>query len=203
MFPIGYVIIKKSVLYDGWRHLLFVYPSIVARAAFSWDSVFQMLKRSFFKKAFLVLMILLVVQPLFWIFRNHPNECVYFNPIIGGVKGAYTDYQTDYWGNSLREAAEWIIEDYESPDPKSKILIEVDGNFMSTYPYFKKSFGLRYVPYNVLSDEIKNKLGPNYSILLTKKKTKEELLPGSWPPDKTVYVVKVDGATICAVVKHF
>ena len=40
-FPVVYSIIRKMPLYDGWRHLLFVYPSLVVIAALGWDFLFR------------------------------------------------------------------------------------------------------------------------------------------------------------------
>lgn len=37
--------------------------------------------------------------------RLHPYEAVYFNRTVGGLAGEHGRYETDYWGNSYREAA--------------------------------------------------------------------------------------------------
>jgi hypothetical protein len=57
-----------------------------------------------------------------WMFKNHPNEYVYFSPIIGGIDGAWKKYETDYWGNSVRQAVEWIQENIK-PDSENVIRI--------------------------------------------------------------------------------
>ena len=38
LFPVAYVIVKHSTLYDGIRHLLFIVPPIVALAALGWHA---------------------------------------------------------------------------------------------------------------------------------------------------------------------
>jgi len=36
----------------------------------------------------------------------HPYEYIYANNLVGGVKGAYGRYETEYWGASFKEAAQ-------------------------------------------------------------------------------------------------
>jgi hypothetical protein len=50
----------------------------------------------------------LVLEPIVWYARAHPYQYVYFNPLVGGLSRASRSYETDYWGLSLREAAEWM-----------------------------------------------------------------------------------------------
>ena len=38
--------------------------------------------------------------------RLHPYEYVYFNPLIGGVRGAQGKYMLDYWGLAFKQAAD-------------------------------------------------------------------------------------------------
>ena len=40
----------------------------------------------------------------------HPYQYVYFNRTSGGLNAAYNHRDTDYWGLSYREAAEWLNE---------------------------------------------------------------------------------------------
>ena len=41
LFPVAYVIVKQSTLYDGIRHLLFIVPPIAALAALGWRAGFE------------------------------------------------------------------------------------------------------------------------------------------------------------------
>ena len=54
------------------------------------------------------MLFLLAAEPVGWTIRNHPHEYVYFNPLVGGLDGAFGNYETDYWGNSIRMASEWL-----------------------------------------------------------------------------------------------
>jgi hypothetical protein len=51
--------------------------------------------------------------------RLHPDEYVYFNQTVGGLKGAYGRFDTDYWGNSYREAVKALTAHLEQTEPGS------------------------------------------------------------------------------------
>jgi hypothetical protein len=38
----------------------------------------------------------------------HPFEYIYFNEAIGFLPGAYRNFETDYWGKSYKESADFI-----------------------------------------------------------------------------------------------
>jgi hypothetical protein len=48
-----------------------------------------------------------MLEPLVFQVRNHPNQIVYFTPLMGGPKAAFARYDMDYWGNSVLQAVQW------------------------------------------------------------------------------------------------
>ena len=38
------------------------------------------------------------------LYRLHPDEYLFFNPLVGGLAGASRNYDTDYWVNTMPEA---------------------------------------------------------------------------------------------------
>ena len=108
-FPIAYILIKESTLYNGWRHVIFIYIPFVVLSAMGWDGLLIYIQNSYLKSFFLLLYIMMIARPTIWIIKNHPNEYVYFNELVNGINGAYTNYETDYWCNSMRQATEWLI----------------------------------------------------------------------------------------------
>ncbi len=52
----------------------------------------------------------LLMLPIKDLIRLHPYQMTYFNGWAGGLSGAYTRYETDYWATSYREAALWLNE---------------------------------------------------------------------------------------------
>jgi hypothetical protein len=107
LFPVAYVILTRAVIYDGIRHLLFAYPPLVVAAAWGWRGLREALTGVPRGVAVLALAIGLV-EPAWFMWRNHPNQCVYFNALVGGPRGALGRYELDYWGNSVHQAIDWV-----------------------------------------------------------------------------------------------
>lgn len=107
LFPLMYVAIRGSTLYDGIRHLLFVCPPLVVLAAAGWMTVFRWTNGSGTRFVLAAVLIAGLLEPLVFQLRNHPNQIVYFNQLVGGPKGAFGRFELDYWGNSLLQAVEW------------------------------------------------------------------------------------------------
>jgi hypothetical protein len=106
LLPIALVIIQHSTLYDGVRHLLFIYPAIVALAAAGWTAALSR-RDPLVRRITAVLLVIGIVNILTFTVRAHPNESAYFNELVGGPKGAFSRYDMDYWGNCVLQAVGW------------------------------------------------------------------------------------------------
>lgn len=109
-FPLAYIIYKESALYNGWRHLLFIYPSLVVLAAGGWEILIGLRQNKWVRMTGLVILAALMLNTTWWMIKNHPYQYVYYNELVGGVAGAYGSYETDYWCQSPGEAMKWLIE---------------------------------------------------------------------------------------------
>ncbi len=126
---------------------------------------------------------------------NHPNDYVYFNTSVGGIQGAFGRYETDYWGNCLRQASDWLGNYYLAQKPEKPARINADGDIMGSSYYLARRLGSLYLP-------AKNTPGSwDYRIALSRGLSQEELLRGKWPPPGTIHEVKAGNVTLCAVVK--
>ncbi len=194
LFPILYAEYSNLNYYNGWRHYLFVLPFAVGLAALVWDYILSQ-KKAIALSAGLVLLTLFA-KPAIWIVQNHPNQYVYFNEFVGGLKGAYGTYETDYYSNSCREAAEWIAKQH----PKDTLVIGIN-NETTTASYWAHQINprLNFVWTREMEEQ---KLAWDYLILTTRTFSKNELLNGSFPPAGTVYTVEADGIPLAAVVKR-
>jgi hypothetical protein len=118
VFPVGYAIATKAVLFDGMRHFLFVLPPIAVLAGIGFDAVLTWLearRRALAMAAYAGLAIWLI-WPASVLVRLHPYESLYFNPLVGGLQGAALRYDTDYWVNVMHEmVAE--LENYLDREP--------------------------------------------------------------------------------------
>lgn len=119
-FPPLYAIVARSVLYDGLRHFLFLVPIMVAVGAVG----IVVLARRHFRASklavagFCVGMAGLQARVVPEMIELHPNEYVYFNQFIGGLPGAFLRYDTDYYGNSYKEAFASLADRLWEEDPE-------------------------------------------------------------------------------------
>ena len=159
-FPILYVVVKKSVLYDNYRHLLFCIPILMVIAAFALDQILSYCQRFGSKTIMLTLYGILAftcLHPALIMIELHPNEYAYYNSFVGGPKDAYKQYESDYWGNSILElmtALEQRIKQ-EIPDKVFKVSIYKPGNLnIQVIKYAKNSPQLQYTKSSSTADFI-------------------------------------------------
>ena len=148
--PIITVIVLGSTLYNGWRHLHFVYPALVflAITGFEWARRRQ-------PQVAVVAIIGSLLFTAFDMVRMHPVQQTYFNVLIQG-ENALKRFEMDYWGAGYREALvrlaeqvpagevhgvrcqNWICEENIRalpPDAATRLVIEKDwgkANYVAT-----------------------------------------------------------------------
>lgn len=107
LLPVFLVIIRHSVLYDGIRHLLFVFPPLVVAAAAGWAACLKERSRWWIRPTTAVLLAAGLVNVLNFDIRAHPNQTVYYNELVGGPRGAQAKWELDYWGNCVLQTVQW------------------------------------------------------------------------------------------------
>jgi hypothetical protein len=105
IFPIVGVIANRSTIYDSFRQFLFILPPVFLAGSLTLDSLFMKVARASYKGAILLL---LVLPAAYMNVHLHPYQYIYYNSIVGGVRGAFHNYELDYWGTSYYESAEYI-----------------------------------------------------------------------------------------------
>ncbi len=106
LVPATLAIVRHLTLYDGIRHMYFIVPPLAVIAAAGWDFALASTRSPVPLIAAGVLSIG-IAEPLLFQLRNHPNQNVYFTPLMGGPKAAFGRFELDYWGNCVLQAAEW------------------------------------------------------------------------------------------------
>lgn len=105
LFPVGVILYKKSPLYDGMRHVLFLLPPLAVLAARAWLLIPR--------RTMLVGLSVCLIMVLYDLVTLHPYQTCYFNRLIaGGLAQAGKKFDTDYWGQSYQAGAEWILKKY-------------------------------------------------------------------------------------------
>jgi hypothetical protein len=107
-FPLLCQVVVSGPADTGLRHFLFTVPPIAVLAGLGLNGLLSRLEvRSVLAAS---LASLIVVAGLSWnattLYRLHPDEYLFFNPLVGGLAGASRRYATDYWVNIMPEAVE-------------------------------------------------------------------------------------------------
>lgn len=110
LFPPLFAIIKRSPLYDGLRHFLFLVPIFAVVAGVSLTKIVRLaLARSRLAAAALAALVVgHCVRMVVLMVHLHPHQYLGFNAFIGGLPGAFLRYDTDYYGNTYKESFETL-----------------------------------------------------------------------------------------------
>ena len=198
VFPVFWVIYCHSNLYGGIRHLLFVMPPMVVLSARFWSGMTAWLKGGG-KVVAGVAFVALLALPSVHMVKNHPNEYVYFNEFKGGLAGAYGDYETDYYFNSLKESADWFKEHILPTLPKDKkTLIETQAVNQVAY-YFRHDTNI-HVGYSRYYEKYAKDW--DYALYGNVYISEFQLKNGLFPIEGTLYTPTVDGFPMSFVAKR-
>lgn len=255
VFPLAYIIYKDSALYNSWRHVLFVMPSVLILAGIGWDSIIGMSSKIIKYVGAAALTALMAITGI-WMVQNHPYQYMYYNQLVGGVEGAFGKYELDYWCQTPKEAIKWIHENEDLPEGRTNI---ISNNELFSLQYYSDRFQengdeLREVSremekINAVIDRLNyykskeiiteaehkeeieilvperdalkaeadslkrvfimwsrelnwNKDDWDYAIWTNRTLSPTLLDKGYFPPKGTIHEIKVDGVTVCAVVKR-
>ncbi len=118
--PIALIILDKSVVYDGWRHLYFVYPALLllalrgARAlSRAWLSSAPVASQWLARVA-LGGLLLELGRTVWFMGQAYPNQQVYFSCLPAAT--AERLFERDYWGPSYRHGLEWLLQHDSTPE---------------------------------------------------------------------------------------
>lgn len=115
--PLIAVIVLKSVLYDSWRHMFFIYPVFVIISLTGLTSLFKSIKTrfqgpsyKFINAAFVFIIAFSLINTAQFMVKHHPYQNIYFNILAGkNMDEVKNKFDLDYWGLSYRKALEYIL----------------------------------------------------------------------------------------------
>lgn len=195
-FPVAYAVYKKSALYDGWRHFLFIYPMLIIISALGF-TYFMNSRQKAVRYATIGLIAIGLISPIQFSAAYHPLESLYFNEIAGGLKGVYGKFETDYYMMGIKPATEWLIKHEHLEHRK----VHIASNCINPLLAYLKPYGLDTTAMYVSFYERYSK-DWDYCILYSRFVEPSQLQTGNWPPPETIYTVKVQGVPIAAVLKR-
>jgi Tfp pilus assembly protein PilF len=129
--------------------------------------------------------------------KAHPNQYVYFNETIGGIKGAYGVYETEYWCNSNKQAVEWFVKNVPIGDEPITVATNFE-TYTSQY-YFNKYTDKVKMLWRRENERYKAKW--DYAFFGTRTMSKEAI-ENCLPPKGTIHTIEADGVPLVFIVKR-
>jgi hypothetical protein len=132
--PLLMVIVLKSAVYDGWRHVFFIYPAFIMIVLYGLKYIYSLLPNP--KRIFIFFLTLITIGfNLVLLIDLHPYENVYFNFLAGkDMKEVKQNFELDYYGVSSKQALDYILKN----DPSVKLNI-----YAEQYP---QQLNAQYLP---------------------------------------------------------
>ena len=144
VFPVGFAILIKAVLFDGMRHFMFVLPLVAVAAALVGGQACARLARSCFRWPIYGALAIYGLAHVSVMVMLHPNQYIYYNAFVGGVEGAQRKFKLDYWANSYAEAVQglehFLITAYSLDFEDREFTVAVCGPPISADYYFPANF---------------------------------------------------------------
>ena len=125
-------LLLHPVIYNGIRHFLYLAVCITLIAAFLLVDVFC--NKSFrHRRVFAILLSAYTVFTLIRMVHLHPYEYIYFNELVGGLRGAQNLFETDYWGAAYKEGTKYVTNAVRTNNTKDLKVYACNNAFVVSY----------------------------------------------------------------------
>ncbi|ALW85141.1 hypothetical protein AUC43_08575 [Hymenobacter sedentarius] len=118
--PLVLIALINSVVYDGWRHVYFIYPAFVLLAVrglragvLAWQATAPASAGRRLGMAAGALLAVGVAHTAYRQAADHPYQYTYFSFLPGPAAGRL--FERDYWGISARQGLSWVLAHDSSP----------------------------------------------------------------------------------------
>jgi tetratricopeptide (TPR) repeat protein len=157
---------------------------------------YKSLREKYLKPVLIILIIVLSVHPMIFMIKNPRFYYLYYNQLTGGLKGAYGNYETDYYYVSQTAASEWLLNYLKDNNSDEKIKIKATYSVAWQFrknPEFETSY-FRYEERSI-SDW-------DYAIVTNRYISPYKLKNKIWPPEDALHIIYGDGVPVCAIIKR-
>jgi len=103
--PILLQVVQRVPIYDNFRQFLFAMPPIFILAGWALETLRMRIRQNSIRIA---LVAFALAPGIVQIVRLHPYQYMYYNSLVGGVRGAEGRYELDYWCTAYREAMGYV-----------------------------------------------------------------------------------------------
>jgi hypothetical protein len=139
VLPVLLAAVIGATAYDGLRHFLFIIPPLAIMTGISIATICRNAPFKIVSAGVIGLTAISMIVTAVDMIQLHPYEYIFFNRLFGkGVREAAKSFETEYWGSSYKEGAEWIRANYSWPFDTEKITVVSCSPFLSTSYYLPK-----------------------------------------------------------------
>ena len=117
--PFSFIILQPN-MYNGIRHVLFIYPALMLVAVIFLVNILELPNSRIIKPIAHIFVALVLFLNIFATFRWVPYSYAFINPVAG--VGEQRNWDLDYWGLSSREG----IERLQKLDPSRSVFVMPD-----------------------------------------------------------------------------
>ena len=191
--PLLAVIAFNSTMYDGWRHMFFIYPAMVYFGVHGLKWVREMIGKRTGNRttqiAFSILMVVVFAIPLTRMVADHPYQMVYFNELAGRGNTLDKRFEQEYWALSCYEILDKLVE----LEPQGEIKVftpELSGK--NSLPLLEPTdrSRIRYVEFQEA----------DYFIYHHRfERAKQQFYEKVYPFDNEIHAVEVNGVLIAGL----
>ncbi len=113
--PVVALLIARPLVYNGWRHIFFLYPAFVMIMVSGYSLIVEKIGEIKGRRSFLSGLVFAVAAFQFFVVGNfivksHPYQFTYYNFLAGPTLNvARNNFLMDYWGLSYQQALENIL----------------------------------------------------------------------------------------------
>jgi hypothetical protein len=183
VLPAAGIILARVSLYNNFRQVFFILPPLFLMAGLGLDWLFQLIQRPLIR---VLILFLLLLPGLYANVTLYPYQYIYYNQLVGGVKGAYRVFELDYWDLGFKEAQSYLNQ-----------TAEANANiFVGDSKPSAEKFARPDLIFNAFGGRKKNSQKYDYIIVSTAANSDEKY--SEFP---TVFVVERDGVPFVLVKK--
>jgi hypothetical protein len=190
VWPPVVAIVLHSTLYDGIRHFMFILPPLAILAGISLTALLESAAPALLKGGVLVGVLAAAAVTLVDMIQLHPYQSLYFNrTVAGGLPGAASQFETDYWGITYQEGAQWVIRNY-APGYPGRIRVATFPVDVFAHHYFDEDPRIHAHFLAVKHEEL-----PNVYLSMTRSDGHK------WYSGKVLHVVQRQGVPLMYVIE--
>lgn len=199
IFPVAYAVYKESGLYDGWRHFLFIYPTICIGAALAMNYLLEKSNNKLLNSGIVLITLIGLALPTRKLITLHPNQYVYFNDFSGGLAGNYKKFETDYYMSSARECFMTLAQKENLYAAKDTVYVAT--NMVKELIEYAKLVSPFVKP---IYSKFETRINQNYDygVFMSRFVDYELLKADGWPAKNAIITIERDNVPLTFAIKN-